>query len=157
MELAISRSTKKTLRFTKEEIEELLDSRYGRRTTALVLSLLYPGARLTDLYHQDHVVPRSVLRESRLKGEGLSELDMQAIAARRDRVPNLQLLPAPQNVEKSKKSLREYLYTIKPLSKRQHYLDFHDIVFVPKDVTEFLRFYEARREVMRQRLQHELS
>lgn len=157
IEDGIRRSTKKTLRFTDAEVEELLNTRYGRRTTALVLSLLYPGARLTDVYHQDHVIPRTLLRESRLRTVGVTSEEISLIMDRRDTVPNLQLLPGPQNMEKSKKSLNQYLQGIKPVAKRRHYIDFHDLVVIPNDASDFLKFYDARRTVMRDRLRRELG
>ena len=158
IEKSVSRTAgSKRLQFGDEEVDALLNTKYGRRTAALVLSLLYPGVRITDLYHQDHVVPTTMLRESKLKSLGLSDGEIRLILDYRDMVPNLQLLPGTQNIEKSKKPLEEYLKTIKPVGKRHHYCDFHDLTFIPKDGAEFLAFFEARRATMRERLLGELG
>lgn len=63
----LSRS-KKPLTFSDEEIEVLLDTRWGHRPAMLLLSLLYPGVDLTEQYHQDHVFPRAVDRGSPSSG-----------------------------------------------------------------------------------------
>lgn len=143
---------KKPLTFSTEEIDGLLASRYGRRGTSLVLSLLYPGIELGAGYHQDHIYPKVMLSESRLQRLGMSDSDIGEMLRIRDQLPNLQLLPGPVNLEKSKLHPRKYIASI-PSEKRQNYIVMHDLQDLPEDVSDVLGFLLHRRDVMRKRLE----
>jgi hypothetical protein len=143
---------KKPLTFSSNEIEILLDTGYGRRSTTLVLSLLYPGVDLTEAYHQDHVFPRGLLTEPRLVRAGLNSNDVATILRQRDQLSNLQLLRGELNIEKSHKLPSDYVATIRPASKRQDYLSSHDLEVLPSDVTGVLAFFAKRRAIMSKRL-----
>jgi hypothetical protein len=142
---------KKPLTFSAEEIDSLLGSRYGRRGTSLVLSLLYPGIELGSGYHQDHIFPKIMLSESRLQRLGLSEVDISELLRLRDQLPNLQLLPGPVNLEKSKLHPRAYVAKV-PRSQRENYIVTHDLQDLPDDVSDVLAFFRGRREFIRRRL-----
>ena len=45
------------IRFTNEDVDDLLAIRYGERQSFLVLSLLYPWIDYRNLFHVDHVHP----------------------------------------------------------------------------------------------------
>lgn len=47
----------KGLTFSPEEIEELLDSKYGSKRTFAVLALLFPHVDTRNRHHVDHVYP----------------------------------------------------------------------------------------------------
>jgi hypothetical protein len=143
---------KKPLTFSADEVDHLLDIRYGRRSAALVLSLLYPGVDLTETYHQDHIFPRSRLTESRLSRAGLKTQDIATILMERDKLPNLQLLRGELNIEKSRKLPRDYVRTIRPLSRREAYLRLHDLEQLPGDVDGVIAFFHMRRAIMQERL-----
>lgn len=143
---------KKPLSFSADEIDALLGSRYGRRSTSLVLSLLYPGIELGAGYHQDHVFPKVMLSESRLQRLGFSDPDVSELLRLRDQLPNLQLLPQSVNLEKSKLHPRKFIDSI-PSAQRQIYVVTHDLQDLPENLSDVLRFLRWRRDIMRRRLQ----
>jgi len=63
------KGTPKSLDFGEDEIENLLEYEYGKRYTFSVLALLYPTLDYSNLFHQDHIHPRSFFtsREKLLK------------------------------------------------------------------------------------------
>ena len=146
----------KPLDFTEAEITGLLNAKYKQRNTTLILSLLYPVS-LTDPNHQDHIVPRARLVESRLKQLKIPQREIALALDRRDRLPNLQLLHGRLNLEKSAKPITEFVSKITPATKRQYYVDLHDLGKLPKDEREFNRFYLARERAMKARLKKILT
>ena len=48
-----------TMRFASDEVDDLLDSRYGTNRSFLVLSLLYPTLDYKNLFHMDHIYAKS--------------------------------------------------------------------------------------------------
>jgi hypothetical protein len=143
---------KKPLTFSDEEIDRLLSIRYGQRAVTLVLSLLYPGIELNEKYHQDHVFPRGLLSDRRLRKAGLDDDEIARILQRRDQLPNLQLLRGELNQEKSRKHPAQYIASINPPIKRQQYLEFHDLEGIPGDLHEVSAFFANRKSMMRDRL-----
>jgi hypothetical protein len=143
---------KKPLTFSDDEVDHLLKTRYGRRNTTLVLSMLYPGVDLTEVYHQDHVFPRALLTETRLRRAGLVDEDAQEIVRTRDDLPNLQLLRGSLNLEKARTPPYDYIRMIRPVNKRQQYLANNDLEGVPSKLGEVAAFLDERREIMRERL-----
>jgi hypothetical protein len=144
---------KKPLTFSDDEIEVLLQTHWGRRQVMLLLSLLYPGVDLTEQYHQDHVFPRSLLTDARLRRAGLSSEEISGISDLRDQLPNLQLLRGELNLEKSKKHPLAYAHSIHPAAKRDEYLASHDLQGLPAGITaDVLSFLKGRQAVMRTRL-----
>ncbi|MFZ2615698.1 MAG: hypothetical protein WA077_06890, partial [Anaerolineae bacterium] len=91
---------------------------------------------------------------SQLTRRGIT--DLQTIAdfqEKYDRIPNLQLLQGMPNIEKSNKSFAEWLDEQFPLEdERRAYMQQHYIPDVNPSLTSFGDFYEARRELMRQKL-----
>src|SRR5438128_2225316 len=65
----------RSVRFTNEEIQNLLSLQYQNRQTFLVLSLLYPDFDFSIGYHVDHVYPRSKMTERRLVGQNVPEAE----------------------------------------------------------------------------------
>jgi hypothetical protein len=142
---------KKPLPLSDQEIGSLLQAKYAKKSTALILSLLYP-IDLAKSHHQDHVVPRARLTVSRLRSLGLSSDEIELATDRRDRLPNLQLLQGQINAQKSKMALTDFIAKLSPVSKRRHFIDSNDLVLIPKDETQFNQFYLKREQVMRKRL-----
>jgi hypothetical protein len=141
----------KSLKLSDADIDGLLRSKYRKRGTGLVLSLLY-AVDWSNPHHQDHVVPRSRLTEAKLKRLKIPASEIALILDRRDRLPNLQLLQGHVNVQKSKMPLAEFVGKIEPVGQRQHFLSANLISQVPLDETEFTSYYEAREAEMRAKL-----
>ena len=67
------KGTNKSLTFGEEDIENLLDYKYGKPHTFSVLSLLYPTLDFRNKFHQDHIFPKSFFKKSELKKRGIPE------------------------------------------------------------------------------------
>ena len=137
------------LRFEEEELEDLLDRKFGSRGAFSVLALLYPHVDFANQFHVDHIFPRAAFAAKRLREAGL---DAEAVAAcqdRRDRIANLQLLPGPENLAKSDKMPGAWM------AGEEHDEDWRKRAYlgeIPGNMTGFLGFYEDRRERMKKRL-----
>ena len=143
----------KSLIFGPEEIGDLLDMEYGDRRTFPLLSILYTFIDVKQLHHIDHFFPRSRLQPRALERLKMSVDDIEECVTSCDRLPNLQLLEGLVNIAKNKSMPDVWLETTYPgKARRQGILERHDIELVPSSAAEFLGFYQARRERMRQRL-----
>jgi hypothetical protein len=144
----------KSLRFDDAEIDELLDSRYGRPRTFATLAMLYPGLDLTQAFHIDHVFPRSRFTKTRLIRAGVSPERVDEFIAAVDTLPNLQLLPGIPNVEKQATLPHDWLFGPHFVSPeaRDAYTERNDLAELPTDIADFLDFHSARRHRMAERL-----
>lgn len=136
----------KSLRFTEEEIQDLLDSHYGDKRTQALLSLLYPHCDLKNVFHLDHVFPRSRFTASQLKGAKVAEDRVDDFQAKCNQLPNLQLLEGLPNISKGATLPLEWLEdTFKLDAERANYCYLHDLGDVPPNLLGFDKFYDARR------------
>ncbi|MHB8394337.1 MAG: hypothetical protein ACYDC5_07525 [Candidatus Dormibacteria bacterium] len=144
----------KSLRFEDAEIDELLESRYGRPRTFATLAMLYPGLDLTQAFHVDHIFPRSRFTRRHLVNAGVPHAKIEDYLARVDTLPNLQLLAGIPNIEKQAALPTDWLigpHFTSP-EKRDGYLQQNDLVGLPLELRDFLEFHAARRKLMAQRL-----
>jgi hypothetical protein len=150
--------TGKSLAFGPEEIDDLLDMEYGDRRMFPLLSILYPFIDVRQLHHLDHVFPKSHLQRRRLEKFGCGAEVIEDCLSARDKLANLQLLEGLLNVSKGDSVPAEWLSAAYPdPMQRQAVLDRHDLGKLPATAAEFMDFYQARRERMRQRLATLLS
>lgn len=148
----------RALRFEEEEIEDLLDVTSGDRRTFPLLALLYPYFDLQTDFHVDHVFPKSLFSEARLRTAGIPPELAQRFRESVDRLPNLQLLAGSANQSKSAQLPNSWIdETFPNPAAAQEYRARHDLGDVPEDLTEFLAFFDARRERMRVRLRELLG
>ena len=144
----------KSLRFEDVEIDELLESRYGRPRTFATLATLYPGLDLTQAFHVDHIFPRSLFTRSKLTKAGIASDRLDAYLNAVDSLPNLQLLPGIPNIEKQAALPSDWLAGphFPTAEKRERYLERNDLQGLPLELDRFLDFHAARRELMTSRL-----
>lgn len=148
----------KFLSFGPEEIDDLLDMEYGDRRMFPLLSLLYPFIDVRQLHHVDHFFPKSKLQRRWLEKLGCDAETIDTCLAARDRLANLQLLEGLLNVSKNDSLPVDWLKaTYSDDVQRQAFLDRHDLGIPPASATEFMEFYNARRERIRGRLTKLLS
>jgi hypothetical protein len=148
----------KSLLFGPEEIEDLLDIEYGDRRLFPLLSMLYPFIDVRQLHHIDHVFPKGELQRRRLEKLDCTSAYIDDCLLARDRLGNLQLLEGTANESKNDSLPADWLSSTYPDSaQRQAVLDRHDLGKLPATAVEFLGFYAARRERVRQRLTTLLS
>ena len=140
----------KSVRFEPEELDALLYRKYGQRDTFSVLAMLYPSLDYRNLFHQDHIHPKSSLTPKRLQTLGIEPDEAEWIAEHRDDIPNLQMLEGVPNVEKSDKPFAEWLEMVNPTAEAK--AAYRDRQYIPDGISvdgrEFRAFYEARRAML---------
>jgi hypothetical protein len=149
----------RSVRFTNDELENLIALGYGDRRTFLVLSLLYPDLDYGHPFHVDHAYPRSKVTERRLLSAGLSEEEARTAAEGRDTLPNLQLLQGGPNQAKSDADFEDWLSTqCSTPSTRGYFLATHHFPDMPAfTYAAFPAFLAERREIMLERLREVLG
>ena len=147
------RATPRNLRFEEEEIEALMDVKYGGLYTFSILGLLYPDLDYRNHFHQDHIHPKSHFTNTQLAKNGVPEADREFCKEGRDRLPNLQLLEGISNQEKSNRTFPEWLDS-RGLSDEQkrRYAEQNHLPDCDMAFNNFREFYEGRRELLIRRL-----
>ncbi|PLC47877.1 hypothetical protein CR159_21190 [Pollutimonas subterranea] len=135
--------------FTDAEINNLLTTAYGSRYSYLILSLLYPDRDWRDnIYHEDHIFPKSSFALKGLKAQGISEEQIVNYQRYFNTVINLQLLTANENLEKNATPFNEWLPTRDTNFRRRHSLPDMDCYGFDK----FMDFVEKRRILIAEKL-----
>jgi len=142
------RGKTKSIVFTQDDIDTILNLQYGKPKTYCALTLLYPGLNLSFKYHQDHIHPQSFFKKSILRNMGLNETRVDEFIEKCNGLPNLQLLQETQNIEKSDTQFEEWLERTYPNKlDRDSYLNQHYIGTSESLAFEdFLNFVANRRE-----------
>ena len=143
----------KALTFEEEELQELVELRYGEPRTFALLSLLFPFIDFHNHFHVDHIFPRAHFTRPRLRKAGLSEDDVERCQELRDGLANLQLLDGTANIEKQQTPPAEWLIAMYPDEGiRASYCDKHLLGDVAGQILEFPKFFQERKERLRERI-----
>ena len=143
----------KALLFEQEEIEELVNLRYGDGRTFALLSLAFPFIDFHNHFHVDHVFPRAKFRKTKLRKEDLSEDQVDEFQMLCDGVANLQLLDGKANMEKQQVMPAEWLMKMYSDDvSRASYRDKHLLGNVPASIIDFPSFYVARKQLLAKRI-----
>ncbi len=102
------KGTNRDIKFTDDTIENLLWTKYGSSDALVVLSVLYPWADLKNVFHIDHIYPKSQFTERRLK-KGVASDAMEFYMNNVNYLGNLQLLDGTQNKEKNDSDFHVWL------------------------------------------------
>ena len=139
--------------FSDEELDHLLDTPKGR-TTFVILSLLYPFVDVANnTFHIDHVMPKTKFSDKSLNEEQVYGEERGELKERRDRLPNLQLLPGRENVSKQTKMPLDWIVSrFEDTRSRERYIDDHDLGKLPENIRLFGKWYDVRRRDMHTRL-----
>ena len=136
--------------FDDNNIEGLLETKYGSRICFLALSLLYDGQNWgSGQHHVDHIVPQSLGNRKALMALNIPESRIQKILDSVNGLGNLQLLLGRENLEKSNTPFTEWIRT-----RDRGFLDQHLIPDDPDlwNVEALPEFVKAREKLIRQRL-----
>lgn len=154
----------KSLKFGAEEIDELLDLQYGKPRTFVTLSMLYPKFSFENELHVDHVFPQKGFYRKSLAAAGVPADQQDDYIANMNGLPNLQLLPGKVNIKKQAMTPRDWIDGLavgadeaQAIAAREAYLAQHDLHGMPDTVLEFPKFYESRKNRMRQSLERLLG
>lgn len=150
--IAYYRGRRKTISFSEDDIDNLLNLQYGKAKTYCVLSLLYPGLNYSFKYHQDHIHPKSLFKKREMRKFGFSEEQIEQFNEHVNGLANLQLLNATTNTEKSNKPFIDWLIAEYPNKSdqqsylRQHYID-ADESLAFEDFMDFIKNRRVRLKV----------
>lgn len=152
--IAYYKGKRKSISFTEDDIENILDLEYGKAKTYCALSLLYPSLNYNFKYHQDHIHPKSFFTKTKLKKLGMNDDQLDSYNKNCNSLANLQLLQANQNIEKSDKHFVEWLKQSFPsIAEQQSFLMQHHI---KPDASlafeDFLDFVSNRRQTLKKQL-----
>lgn len=144
--------------FDDDRLEDVIDTEYGGNAFVL-LSMLYPFVDVANSkFHMDHVFPRSKFTWARLERAGLDWHQAAQARDRMNRLANLQLLPGADNASKLNMLPSEWLDSEYGEGEhRVHYIMQHDLGDVPSDIRHFVDWYEARRDLMLDKLRNVLG
>lgn len=143
----------KNLNFGPEEIEELADMKFKDRRLFTLLTLLFPFVDLRNQFHVDHIFPSGRLKPNRLREAGVAEEDIETFRDHGNRLGNLQLLIGNINNEKRMLLPAEWLdRDFLTQEERQQHCDNYLLGVVPDSIVDFEKFYQERRERLRDRI-----
>jgi hypothetical protein len=147
------RSRGKGLSFSDEEIQELVDMKYGARDLFGLMTLLFPFVDTRNLFHVDHVYPRAAFHAKKLKASGFTQQQVERVQDWKERLPNLQLLGGPENQAKQDTMPEQWIASIYPnFDDRKDYVDRHALVDLSSDLQGFEGFYAKRRARLLERI-----
>jgi hypothetical protein len=133
----------KSLTITPQQVDDILDLTYGAARTFAVLALMFPHVNTRNIHHVDHIYPAALLSRPRLKQAGITGQAADDLQAKRDRLPNLELLEGSENVSKSDMPPTTWADKVFVNGEmRQAYLDRQAIPYVPNGASDFARFFD---------------
>ena len=137
-------------RLDERGIEGVLEHQYKSAKSFLALSLLYDDLDWGgSQFHVDHIIPKSHADRRSLMGMNIPESRIKEILASVNRIGNLQLLPAGENLEKSDLPFDAWMQ-----SRDRYYCERH---FIParidlRHVNALPKFVAAREKLIWQHL-----
>jgi uncharacterized protein with ParB-like and HNH nuclease domain len=149
----------KSISFTQDDIDNLLNVQYGSAFAFSALSLLYDGINLSFEYHQDHIFPKTNFNARKLKQLGIPDNQTDFYLANYNTISNLQLIEAVENTEKNSTMLDEWLDKTFTSSmslnayKTQHFFPLDSDV----KLADFGDFIEKRKDLLKNRFKSILN
>lgn len=143
----------KPLTATDELIESILNYEFSDGETFGVLAIMFPHVNTRNNHHVDHIVPRARLTRGSLRTAGVDDGTIEEILAKRDGLPNLELLEGAENISKNAKMPLEWARDVYTSPEAYSaYLDRNALPDLIDDPADYLRFYEERRGLLRERI-----
>ena len=148
----------KTLEFTAEEIEDLVDISYGQKSLLPLMILLFPFVdTANNQFHIDHIYPRTQFYQRRLR-KTFSKDEIEEYQSLKERLANLQLLEGTLNQEKSGLLPSEWMKrAFKSRNDREAYMSRHLLDGIEADISGFKDFYLGRRQRLIEHLTRTLN
>ncbi|TDE54806.1 DUF262 domain-containing protein [Flavobacterium sp. GT3P67] len=148
------KGSNKSLEFQESNIEHLLTTQYGSSFAFMVLGLLYP-LNHDYTFHQDHIHPKSLFNNKTLEKMGVLSREVRdEFVNNYNSLPNLQLIEAIANQQKSAKTLIEWLEQMHPTVEKQN--SYKLLHFFPEneslELIHFVSFFNKRKELLKEKL-----
>jgi len=155
---SVMRARGRRMSLEEEEIQDLIEIKYGDKRVFALLSLLYPFVDFRNEFHVDHIFPKSRFTDAQLARQGFDGEQSWQLKERVNRLANLQLLDGPINRNKSDRLPLDWMEShFSDNTAREAYVNRHDLGAIPEDLKGFHAFYEARRERLLLRLKELLG
>lgn len=155
----------KSLEVTDALIEDILALGYGGGRTWAVLATLFDHVDTRMQYHVDHVFPQAQLNSKALRAAKSENGDrlypdavIEEIVSHRDLLPNLELLPGPENVGKSDTAPDIWVLAhYEGADERAAFMKANALPStLPHRVDDFPAFFDNRRDVLVARIKDKL-
>jgi len=148
------KGTAKSITFSDEDIDSILDLEYNDKLTFSVLSLLYDGINMNYHYHVDHIHPRTMFSDANLKKLEITNEEYSQFKNNYNCIPNLMLLEDRDNVSKSKTPFKQWIENkFNNARERNAYLQSQFIIVDTSiEFKDFLDFFAARKSVIKRNL-----
>lgn len=151
------RGTSRSLVFTDDDIESLLELRYGRADTLMILMLLYPSLDYNNKFHVDHIYPKSKFTKIILGTKGVPTDKIEEYIAHVNDISNLQMLAAIPNIEKQDNDFADwYEDNYRTEKDKIQYRKIHYLPDMSYTYIDFSKFLDNRRQLLREQLKKEL-
>ena len=139
----------KAISFNKDEIDNLLHYQYAEAYTYSVLAFIYPSLDFRNKFHQDHIFPRRLFTEKKLRGHEINDDDIEFYLDNFNCLANLQLLEGIQNQEKSGKEFNIWINEAYPKeADRKTYMEKHYIPDIDLSLVNFREFIKEREKLI---------
>ena len=148
------RRTNKSIVFTNDDIETLLDRKYGKPETISTLMLLYPQLDFNNEFHVDHMYPKSKFTKKTLRSKGVADELIGEYMDRVNSIANLQLLAAISNIEKQDTDFDAWFEKNYPTEVGK--IEYRRVNYLPDmeyTYANFLQFTDERKKLMRKRFE----
>lgn len=143
------KGTSKSFIFDDDEIDNLFNYQYGNAFTYSILATIYPSLNFRGKFHEDHIFPKTLFTEKKLRKLGVSEEDIPFYLDNYNCLANLQLLEGIPNQEKSKQMFDEWIIETYPdENDRKAYMERNYIPDCSLDIKNFKEFIEKRTELI---------
>jgi len=153
------RGSRKSISFSEDDVDNLLELQYGKSKTYCALSLLYPGLNYSYKYHQDHIHPQSFFKKKSFIKAGFDAQEVELFLEQFNKLPNLQLLEATSNIEKSDQQFEDWLNkNFSSTEARESYLR-QNLINSSQSLkfADFLAFSEQRKQNLKNQLMRMLD
>jgi hypothetical protein len=142
-------------RLDERGFEEMLQLKYKSSKCFFALSLLYESLDWGGTqYHVDHIIPKSHAERRSLMSRNLPESRIKEIMESVNKIGNLQLLPATENLERSDLPFDAWMQTRDSYYRDRHFIPDHEDHWQITKLPEFIADREKLiRGVMQRRLQ----
>ena len=135
--------------FSETEIDNILTISYKTKYSYLILSLLYPDRDWKDnLYHEDHIYPKTEFTNSKLQKRKYSENQINEYLKYYNTILNIELLTSSENLSKNSKPFEEWINERDDNFKNRH--------SIPKNIDysfdNFIEFINERKNIFIKKL-----
>ena len=139
----------KSLIFGKDDIDNLFEYRYGQSYTFSTLALLYPTLDFKNIFHVDHIFPKSYFTRRKLLRKGIGESKIEFYLDNYNYLANLQLIDGIQNQEKLDTPFKDWLINTFPnKQERKEFMLRNYIPDIDLSLSNFDSFVNGRIKLM---------